>query len=370
MAGIRREGPGHEIAKIAALTWDFPMITCDSVGCVSANSKVNTAKKRSNQDVLKHRRGCGEYIYLGAAMDKTSRNIYLLQVKYEIAIRTGITFQDFFVQIASQLWGTDFEARRPQGKLGDGKCDGYRVSKKQIFQAYGTRKMQAPALEAKIQEDFDGALKEFGGDMKMWTLVHNDSDGLPRTSHDLIIALRKKHPAMEIEVVGAPQLLSMADDIPEKKWPLLCPNLPSDRDLRRVQFKEIDEVVMAISTAAIDPDQVPLRIPSLEKLSYNNFSPFVAAALKQGEIVARTVGKYFEDTSRADVGNVVCEKFKLLYGEKKQEGSDPDSIYFSLAESVGGLGADRARSSAVMGLLAYLFHTCEIFEDVPQGADL
>ena len=291
-----------------------------------------------------------------------------MQVKYEIAVRTGIAFQDFFVQIASQLWGSDFEARRPQGKLGDGKCDGYRVSTKQVFQAYGTRKMQAATLEAKIQEDFDGALKEFGEDMKNWTLVHNDSDGLPKTSHDLIIALRRKHPNLVIEVIGAPQLLGLANDVHEKKWPLICPHLPTDRDLRRVQFKEIDEVVMALNAAAIDPNQSPPRIPSPEKLSYNNFSSFVAAALKQGEIVARTVGKYFEDTSRAEVGNIVCEKFKLQYQEMKHEGADPDSIYFSLAESVGGLGTDRIRTSAVMGLLAYLFHTCEIFEDVPQGA--
>jgi hypothetical protein len=301
-------------------------------------------------------------------MDRASKNIYLLQIKYEIAVRTGIAFQDFFVLVASHLWGSDFEARRPQGQLGDGKCDGYRASKRQVFQAYATRKMQATALEKKIQEDFDGALEEFGDGMKKWTLVHNDSEGLPKTSHKLVIVLREKHPEVEIEVIGAPHLLSMADDVPEKKWPLICPNLPSDRDLRRVQFKEIDEVVMAISIAAIDLSQVPPRIPSSEKLSHNNFSPLVAEALKQGEIVARTVGKYFEDTSRADVGNIVCEKFKLLYRELKHEGVDPDSIYFSLAESVGGLGADRARSSAVIGLLAYLFHTCEIFEDVPQGA--
>lgn len=301
-------------------------------------------------------------------MDKASQSIYLLQVKYEIAIRTGIAFQDFFVLIASHLWGSDFEARRPQGQLGDGKCDGYRASKGQVFQAYGSRKMQATVLEKKIQEDFCGALEEFGDTMKKWTLVHNDSDGLPKTSHDLVIALRKKHPEIEIEIIGAPTLLSMADDVPGKKWPLICPNLPTDRDLRRVQFKEIDEVVMAIDTAAIDPSLVPPRVPSSEKLSHNNFSPFVAEALKQGEIVARTVGKYFEDTSRADVGNIVCEKFKLLYSELKGEGIDPDSIYFTLAQSVGGLGADRTRSSAVMGLLAYLFHTCEIYEDVPQDA--
>lgn len=301
-------------------------------------------------------------------MDTVSQNLYLVLVKYEIATRTGIAFQDFFVQAASICWGTDFEARRPQGKLGDGKCDGYRVSNKCVFQAYGTRKMEPAPLCNKIKEDFEGARAEFGAKMKKWILVHNDFDGLPKTAHDLIIKLREDNPDIEIEIIGAPHLLELATDIPERKRHLLCPNLPSDRDLRRVQFKEIDAVIAAIHTADIDPNIAPPRIPSATKLSHNQFSPFVSMALKQSELAARTVGKYFEDTSRADVGNSVCEKFKLLYQAKKKEGADPDTIYFALAESVGGLSGDRARSSTVMGVLAYLFHTCEIFEDAPNGA--
>jgi len=300
-------------------------------------------------------------------MDTASRHFYLVLMKYEISQRTGVSFQDFFVQVASIRWGTDFEARRPQGKEGDGKCDGYRVSNKCVFQAYGTRKMEPGPLCKKIKIDFEGALAEFGPKMAMWILVHNDTEGLPKKAHDLIFDLRALYPSITIEIMGPVHILDLADGISEEKRSLLCPNLPSDRDLRRVQFKEIDAIIAAINTTDIDPNTAPPRIPSSEKLSFNNFSPCVAEALKQGELVARTVGKYFEDTSRADLGNSVCERFKLIYQEKKKDETDPDTIYFSLAESVGGLGSGKARSSAVIGILAYLFHTCEIFEDTPKG---
>lgn len=162
-------------------------------------------------------------------MDQDAHKLYLLVVDAEIARRTGDGFHDYFVRLASLRWGADFEIRRPQGCLGDGKCDGYRVSTKTVFQAYGPRRMEARELLRKIQIDFEGARAAFGARMAGWTLVHNDAEGLPKEAHDLILALRLAHPDLAITVCGPTQLLALAAEMNGPQLALLCPQMPRVR---------------------------------------------------------------------------------------------------------------------------------------------
>jgi hypothetical protein len=73
--------------------------------------------------------------------------------------KKGQAFEDFFSDIAKQTWAENFEIWKPQGPLGDFKCDGYQVQEKTVFQCYGPEIPEPSKTAAKIRADFEGAKK-------------------------------------------------------------------------------------------------------------------------------------------------------------------------------------------------------------------
>lgn len=303
-------------------------------------------------------------------LDRYDQLFYLGQAKYEIFRRQGQAFQDFFVEVGMYRWGSDFEGRRSQGRIGDKKCDGYHVPTQTVYQCYAPRALQAKELIQKITEDFNGAYDNRSHTpLKAWALVHNDSDELPTTAHELIIALRKKHSAeIEIKTIGPTLFLTLVMEIELPKLKLLFPSAISSADLRRINFADIDQLLEAIGPINLPTEMPSMEVPSMRKLSHNGFSDGVAAMLKSGLIVQPRFEQYFRETSRSSIGEQLAERFRKLYMIKRDLLPDSDRLFFEIFEVVGGLAHAKARRAVVIGLVSYLFHTCEIFENPPNGA--
>lgn len=297
-------------------------------------------------------------------IEAVERNFYAVLAESALLRKQGEEFQGFFVDVATALWGADFEGRRPQGRLGDKKCDGYRVSTKAVFQCYAPRTMEAKTLEKKISDDFDGAKKHFGDRMQEWILVHNDWDELPTTSHEMIISLRENNKEIKIEVWGPRILFQNIMGLEADKLRILFPGVPGAKELLRVNFAEIDALVKLIDQTDPDPSLEVPTAPSQNKISHNDLPEHVAALLRTEQIVANRFAAYFADTSRAEVGNRVSDRFKREYRTRQNLGQDPQQIFHGLIELAGGLDCEPKRRTTVIGLIAYLFHCCDIFEDV------
>jgi hypothetical protein len=301
-------------------------------------------------------------------LDRFELNFYAALARLQILRSRGTAFQDFFVEIGMYRWAPDFEGRRPQGSLGDKKCDGYRPSDATVFQCYGPREMRPGPLCAKIEEDYVGALANAKSTpIRRWILVHNDQEELPTNAHELVIRLRGQPGAAPIEIWGPDQLLMLTMELPREKLMLLLPNGLNTSDLRKIQYHDIDELLANIGE--LTPEEMPVSVqaPSSHKIAHNRFSDPVSEILKGGFLVQRRFANYFADTSRAVVGNRIADKFKLLYAHHKAEGIDADQIFFALTDAVGGLACDKGRRAAIIGLVSYMFHSCEIFEDVPMA---
>jgi hypothetical protein len=229
--------------------------------------------------------------------------------------------------------------------------------------------MQPHPLYAKIKEDYEGALQHAATTpIKKWTLVHNDPEELPTSAHELVIALRSAQNAVPIEIMGFVPLLTTIMELPRERLLMLFPNGLTARDLRQINYRDIDELIDSVGVLGQEPVASAPEAPSASKIAHNGFSDSVAAILKAGFLVQPKFESYFADTSRATVGNRIAERFKLLYSANADAGMDSDQIFFSLAESVGGLASERSRRAAIIGLITYMFHSCEIFEDAPAGA--
>lgn len=231
------------------------------------------------------------------------------------------------------------------------------------------REMQPRPLCGKIEEDYRGALAHHATTpIKRWILVHNDWEELPTEAHELVIRLRAEEDGVPIEIWGPEPLISRVMELSAAKLALLFPNSLSSADLRKIQYRDIDELIESIGELTGDATYDNIDAPTSMKIAHNAFSDSVSIILRGGFLVQRRFANYFADTSRAVVGNRLADKFKALYREKKRAGLDADQIFWALCEAVGGLACEKPRRAAIVGLVTYMFHSCDIFEDVPTKA--
>jgi len=294
---------------------------------------------------------------------------YAALARYELLKRQGAAFQDFFVEVAHHKWSPDFEGRRPQGSLGDKKCDGYRPSDETVFQCYAPRQMLPRPLCSKIKEDYFGALRHGRTTpIKKWTLVHNDHEQLPTEAHELILKLRRRVACVSIDIIGPENLLQLIMGLPKDRLMLLFPQGLSAKDLRSISYRDIDELIESLGSLDLETASGRPEPPSSEKIAYNDFSEHVAAILRSGFLIQRKFFDYFANTSRSTVGNRLAQKFKKLYAARTAAGDDADQIFWALTDAVGGLSTEKPRRAAIIGLIAYMFHSCDIFENPPKQA--
>lgn len=303
----------------------------------------------------------------GTIVDSSAdRNILALYLDNALLKHRETAFQNFFVQAAIVLWGPDFEPRKAQGSLGDKKCDGYRISDNAVFQCYGPAKMVASVTCIKIDNDFNGARKHFGDGMKKWIFVHTEEKGLPTEAHEFVIGLRDSYPDIHIETWSPGHLRTLLLELTNEKLRALFPNAPSSRVLRKVPYNELDEVIQELQSIEPEPTLETPIAPSPEKIQHNKLSAPIVSYLQQASLAAGRVERYFSETSRSKTGERIAEFLKREYAKRTGNEETPQQIFHGIIDLAGGLDVSQERASAVLGLVAYFFHTCDIFEDVPS----
>src|SRR5579864_3399995 len=122
---------------------------------------------------------------------KTLREWYELKFSLEFRSKHGTEFQDFFSSIMEHGYPADFQRVKPYGKQGDKKCDGYHQSVKRVYQVYAPEKMNSAETNAKIDEDYAGALEHWKENLDTWVFVHNQWRGVPPDVLKKLLALHK-----------------------------------------------------------------------------------------------------------------------------------------------------------------------------------
>jgi hypothetical protein len=132
-----------------------------------------------------------------------------LWYKYQCHERSPSDFQRLFEDIIKRS-RPEFMQIKPYGKLGDRKCDGLFHAEGTVFQVYSPDDLKQAALQKKIREDCDGAVKEWKKMLKKWVFVYNARRGLPPNIPDTLDEQRKKHTKITIEPMSSDDLWEMA----------------------------------------------------------------------------------------------------------------------------------------------------------------
>ena len=295
-------------------------------------------------------------------MDNVSELFYALQFKIAFLEKKGTAFQDWFQTLAGYSLGPDFEAVRPYGSQGDWKCDGRQLSTGTIFQCYAPETATDQKTIAKIDDDFTGALKKWPNFMHGWTLVHNDARGVPPAVADHLDQKRRTYPQIKFEIWEEPELFSWFKLLSADAKQMMFGAVPNQGLVDALALEDLEPVIDALEHRDPDPiDDLPPP-PSVQKLERNGLSAEAADFLRMGRRKVRLVETYFQKCTPVELGERIAEAFRERYAELKGLGLSPDRIFMYLQRYAGFQGEPK-RQVAGMAVLAYLFDSCDIFED-------
>jgi hypothetical protein len=292
---------------------------------------------------------------------------FALCFQRDVYKKRGTEFQDFFADLMEAAHPGDFERVRPYGSKGDLKCDGFLRSQGCAFQVYAPRETKEAAMVSKIDTDFAGAKKHWKAEMRGWTFVHNDTEGLPAGVVKKIDALQKRNRLVVIETWAPARLLAVAMTIPRGKLVVMFGRPPQRQDFDRLTFEPLAKVLAAIR--GHDPEPLDNIEPvSPQKLEANALSAAAADYLRLGRQREHLVQQYFEAHPNPTFGEQVAAAFRDEYRRLRDEGLDANAIFAALQELAGGsTRGDPGHEAAVLAVMSYLFERCDIFE-APGGS--
>jgi len=303
----------------------------------------------------------------------TPEQRYWWRIALELKLRksNGDAFQDFFSLVMSKAHGDDLVRVRAYGQLGDKGCDGYLQSSGQVFACYGALngdEGKVAYLINKMETDFARAVSAIPSIMKEWHMVHNLVDGLPIHAIEKLDALRKADPLRKFGFIGLEGLEERIFALKPDQIETLLGVVATSQDAQDLQVAELRDLVASIAVAAdeVEFDVTAIKPVPAGKLVFNKLPSHWRALIAGGWQNAHLVGAYLDRHPDPLVGETIAQLFRMRYQYLKNQSLSPGRIMSSLYEMVAGTaGVTTARQVAAQALLAYLFESCDIFEDDP-----
>ncbi|CAN5415396.1 hypothetical protein BH09PSE5_BH09PSE5_46090 [soil metagenome] len=303
-------------------------------------------------------------------MSSDQRNWWRIALELRLRQCHGDSFQEFFSVIMGHLHGDDFVRVRAFGKLGDKGCDGYLISKGQLFQCYGAlngETNRVATLTKKMKIDFATAKAKLAGLMKEWHMVLNLVDGLPVEAVETLDALRAANPRVKFGLVGKEGFEERVFMLSGERIASLLGTAATPTDMRNLDVATLRKLVDDLALAAAPPlDGVDLKLVPVGKLSHNALPQHWQMFIRSGWANAPIVASYFARHPDPLKGDKVSALFKDRYRSLKAQDLMPSDIMVALLEMVIGVSSVLPQNFvAAQALLTHFFESCDIFEREP-----
>lgn len=303
----------------------------------------------------------------------TPEQRYWWRIALELKLRksSGDAFQDFFSTVMAKAHGADFVRLRAFGSLGDKGCDGYLKSLGHVYQCYGALNGDSGKvahLTGKMAEDFAKALAGVSAIMKEWHMVHNLVDGLPIEAVLKLKKLEAANTALGFGFIGMEGFENLLFGLELSKIEDLLGVVANNQDAQNMQAAELRDLVANVARAA---DEAPFDVTAIrpvppDKLDFNKLPSHWRSLIANGWQNAHLVRQYLVRHHDPLIGERIAHALRVRYQYLKAQNLSPSAIMASLYEMVTGTGSVApARQVAAQALLAFLFESCDIFEDDP-----
>lgn len=282
-------------------------------------------------------------------------------------------FQAWFTEVVRLLHpGGDLQ--RVRVTQGDGGLDCVSLNRQRVYQCYApartAEEMKDRDTASKIREDFSNARNSLGDSMREWVFVHNHPQGeLGKLSNAALLEIKAQHPSVTVLAWGVGDFWDELARLP--KLTLAQAFGGADACQMEVLAVGLDDLLKVIARLEALPSPLQIESPTMPdagKLEFNSLTGNVQDCLLTGRRIEAKVEQLFT-RSLTDVerGERIAEGFRRQYGLLRDDGTEPNRIFDLLLEYAGWAAQGTARgNTAVLGVLSYFFHRCDIFENPPQ----
>jgi hypothetical protein len=280
-------------------------------------------------------------------------------------------FEDLFTKIM-QNQDSNFKQVKPQGSLGDGKCDGFNDKTGDYFQVYAPEDLvgNEAAMLSKMDSSIAGLLdfwesKKFI--VKRFNYVIKDNY---KNVYALVYAnakvLAEKY-KIECVVIICKDVEDIFMSLDEDKMiDVLGGLIPNPENISNFDYHTMDEVVNHLKERKAR--RILERIPSNpnfdNKIIFNSLSDVISEFLNSGQRQNFAINDFFQLNSKF-IKEDLREIFSTLYEEAKdiipESETKNDEIFQYIVEK-SSPNEKQSTYDAIFVLMAYYFEYCDIFE--------
>ena len=194
-----------------------------------------------------------------------------LWFKYRCHECTPTEFQRLFEEVMKRH-KPEFMQIRPYGNIGDRKMDGLLRADANIFQVYSPDDFTQAGVIKKINEDLDGAVEEWGDDIKSWTFVYNVRRGLPPDISRILNQKQKQYPEIRLDHISNDGLWEIARGLtPQQRAEIFGAPIgyekyfiPSANDSSLRSVEDNDDAWIVLIQDIINPIDIRAVVESLK----------------------------------------------------------------------------------------------------------
>ena len=290
------------------------------------------------------------------------------ELKFRLACseRRGDNYQDLFVQIMERR-DPGFQRVRPWGNVGDRKNDGWSPARRMLFQCYAPAAMSMANLEAKLEDDYEGAVDYWEEYFDSWVFVHNDLDGMAPAIAKKIVELDGRSDHINCTAWGISELREEFAHLSDAHRAAILGPALTPHDFLAVDAETIRPMLEAMGHMQPDPAAAVGAVPP-DKIEGNELRESQVEFLGLGSSRAPLVENYLSNAflipSHADqIAAAVKDRYRAI----RDAGRSPAETFDELLAWICGGSVDSNVLANGLAVLAYFFERCHIFE-IPGGS--
>lgn len=315
-------------------------------------------------------------------------NEYLMELMFQLKIlkSTGNEFQNLFYQVMKK-YDRNFIEIKPQGNIGDKKCDGYIKGKGVFYQVYGPEDASNADTQryaiSKLENDFEGLyahtqngtyepIQEF-----YFVINTKGTQGIYPDLSDKLTKLSNLYPDIYFNYIDTNEIISIFMQLKPVFKRQILQNFIPNISFADIKFSIIQNIVEYLSKNVcrnnFDDNYI---VPDFyEKIEFNNLGRKITTALEDANAYIDKLDEFMSN-SYSDIGKIeLCNIYRTLYAESKKVHPNDSNAQFkyilnSSYDKKANLdfATESAYISNILIIMAKYFNSCDIFEE-PKKID-
>lgn len=280
------------------------------------------------------------------------------------------SYEDLFTKIM-QNQDSDFKQVKPQGKLGDGKCDGFNEKTGHYFQVYAPEDLNGneTTMLSKMDSSITGLLdfwEERNFKVKRFNYVVKDDY---RNVYPLLYTNAKKISEkykIECEIITCKNVEDIFIKLSDENIFDVIGIIPDPLNIENVEYDVLNEVISFLlnSKAPKISENIPVLPDFDKKILFNSLSKITGDFLNAGQRQGFVIKEYFELNSKffkEELRQIFNNIYKQALSEIPESETKNDEIFQYILDKSSPKD-NFAYYNAVYILMAYYFEYCDIFE--------